>query len=59
MASSAPAQDGFDLAVEIAPGDAMAPWEEAGATWVLTAIAAGARLGEAEAVIGAGPRAAE
>ncbi|HTT95846.1 MAG TPA: LLM class flavin-dependent oxidoreductase [Solirubrobacterales bacterium] len=49
------AEGAFDLAVEIAPGDAAAPWEEAGATWVLTAFGAEARLAEVEAAIEAGP----
>jgi alkanesulfonate monooxygenase SsuD/methylene tetrahydromethanopterin reductase-like flavin-dependent oxidoreductase (luciferase family) len=45
----------FDLVVEIAPGDAVAPWEEAGATWVLTALDAPPPLREVEAAIDAGP----
>jgi hypothetical protein len=28
--------DPFDLVVEITPGDDAAPWEAAGATWILT-----------------------
>jgi alkanesulfonate monooxygenase SsuD/methylene tetrahydromethanopterin reductase-like flavin-dependent oxidoreductase (luciferase family) len=49
------AQGGFDLVVEIAPGDATAPWEAAGATWILTSLDAPPRLGEVEAAIDAGP----
>jgi alkanesulfonate monooxygenase SsuD/methylene tetrahydromethanopterin reductase-like flavin-dependent oxidoreductase (luciferase family) len=45
----------FDLVVEIDPGDAAAPWEAAGATWVLTAFDARPRLREVEAAIDAGP----
>ena len=42
---------GFDLIVEIAPGDDAAPWEAAGATWVLTAFDAPPRLQEVEAAV--------
>jgi alkanesulfonate monooxygenase SsuD/methylene tetrahydromethanopterin reductase-like flavin-dependent oxidoreductase (luciferase family) len=45
----------FDLVTEIAPGDAAAPWEAAGATWVLTDFGAQPRLREVEAAIDAGP----
>ena len=46
-----PAQDAFDLVVEIAPGDDAAPWEAAGATWVLTSFDAPPRLREVEAAV--------
>jgi alkanesulfonate monooxygenase SsuD/methylene tetrahydromethanopterin reductase-like flavin-dependent oxidoreductase (luciferase family) len=42
---------GFDLVVEIAPGDDAAPWEAAGATWVLTSFDAPPRLREVEAAV--------
>jgi hypothetical protein len=45
----------FDLVVEIAPGDPVAPWEAAGATWVLTAFDSQPRLREVEAAVDAGP----
>jgi alkanesulfonate monooxygenase SsuD/methylene tetrahydromethanopterin reductase-like flavin-dependent oxidoreductase (luciferase family) len=48
-------QDAFDLVVEIAPGDAPAPWEAAGATWVLTSFDAPPRRAEVETAIDAGP----
>jgi alkanesulfonate monooxygenase SsuD/methylene tetrahydromethanopterin reductase-like flavin-dependent oxidoreductase (luciferase family) len=50
-------QDSFDLVVEIAPGDAPAPWEAAGATWVLTAFDEQPRLAEVEAVLDRPPEA--
>jgi alkanesulfonate monooxygenase SsuD/methylene tetrahydromethanopterin reductase-like flavin-dependent oxidoreductase (luciferase family) len=50
------AQGDFDLVVEIAPGDAAAPWEAAGATWVLTSFDAPPRLREVEAAVDAAPR---
>lgn len=48
-------QGGFDLVAEIGPADAAAPWEAAGATWVLTDFEAQPRLREVEAAIDAGP----
>jgi alkanesulfonate monooxygenase SsuD/methylene tetrahydromethanopterin reductase-like flavin-dependent oxidoreductase (luciferase family) len=47
---------GFDLVVEIGPGDAASPWEEAGATWVLTSFDAPPRLREVEATVDAAPQ---
>ena len=41
--------------IEIAPGDAVEPWESAGATWVLTAFDSQPHLREVEATIDAGP----
>jgi alkanesulfonate monooxygenase SsuD/methylene tetrahydromethanopterin reductase-like flavin-dependent oxidoreductase (luciferase family) len=46
---------GFDLVVEIPPGEAAGPWEAAGATWVLTDFGEQPRLREVEATIEAGP----
>jgi alkanesulfonate monooxygenase SsuD/methylene tetrahydromethanopterin reductase-like flavin-dependent oxidoreductase (luciferase family) len=45
----------FDLVAEIGPGDPVAPWEGAGATWVLTAFDAQPRLREVEAAVDAAP----
>lgn len=46
---------GFDLVAEITPGTAAAPWEAAGATWILTDFEPKPRLREVEAVIDGGP----
>jgi alkanesulfonate monooxygenase SsuD/methylene tetrahydromethanopterin reductase-like flavin-dependent oxidoreductase (luciferase family) len=49
-------EDPFDLVVEIEPGWEVAPWEAAGATWVLTgSIDTPPRLEEVRAAIEAGP----
>jgi alkanesulfonate monooxygenase SsuD/methylene tetrahydromethanopterin reductase-like flavin-dependent oxidoreductase (luciferase family) len=45
----------FDFVVEVAPGDATAPWEAAGATWVLTGFSPVPRLDEVRATIDARP----
>ncbi len=45
----------FDVAVEIAPGDAARPWEEAGASWVLTGFGYTPALAEVRRTIEAGP----
>ena len=45
----------FDLVAEIPPGGDPAPWEGAGATWVLTSIDSPPRLEEVRAAIDAGP----
>jgi alkanesulfonate monooxygenase SsuD/methylene tetrahydromethanopterin reductase-like flavin-dependent oxidoreductase (luciferase family) len=45
----------FDLIAEITPGGDPAPWEAAGATWVLTSIDSPPRLEEVRAAIEAGP----
>lgn len=50
-----PSRGDFDLVVEIAHGDDSAPWDEAGATWVLTSFDAPPRRSEVEAAIDAGP----
>jgi alkanesulfonate monooxygenase SsuD/methylene tetrahydromethanopterin reductase-like flavin-dependent oxidoreductase (luciferase family) len=47
----------FDLVAEIDPGGDPAPWEAAGATWVLTSFDRRAALGEVRDAIEAGPRA--
>jgi hypothetical protein len=47
----------FDLIVEIAPDEDPEPWEDAGATWVLTGSSdQSPKLAEVRAVIEAGPR---
>ena len=46
----------FDLVVEIEPGERAEPWEEAGATWLLTGFDQQPRLAEVRTVIEAGPR---
>jgi alkanesulfonate monooxygenase SsuD/methylene tetrahydromethanopterin reductase-like flavin-dependent oxidoreductase (luciferase family) len=51
-----PDQGPFDLVVEIGPRDAATPWEEAGATWVLTSFDEQARLGDVEATVDAAPQ---
>jgi alkanesulfonate monooxygenase SsuD/methylene tetrahydromethanopterin reductase-like flavin-dependent oxidoreductase (luciferase family) len=45
----------FDLVAEIAPGEDVAPWEEAGATWVLTAFEREPKLDLVRQAIEAGP----
>jgi alkanesulfonate monooxygenase SsuD/methylene tetrahydromethanopterin reductase-like flavin-dependent oxidoreductase (luciferase family) len=45
----------FDLLAEIAPGGDPAPWEEAGATWVLTSWDSQPREVDVRAAIDAGP----
>lgn len=50
-----PPAPGFDVVVEVDPGDDPAPWREAGATWVLTAFGRQPRLDEVRRVIEAGP----
>lgn len=49
------APGGFDLVIDLAPGEPTAPWEAAGATWILTDFDFPPRLREVEAVIDAGP----
>jgi alkanesulfonate monooxygenase SsuD/methylene tetrahydromethanopterin reductase-like flavin-dependent oxidoreductase (luciferase family) len=46
---------GFDLVVEIAPGEDPAPWSDAGATWVLTQFGMQPRAGVVRETIDAGP----
>jgi alkanesulfonate monooxygenase SsuD/methylene tetrahydromethanopterin reductase-like flavin-dependent oxidoreductase (luciferase family) len=51
-----PAQPGsFDLVVEIKPGDDVAPWSEAGATWVLDGFGRQPRAAAVREAIDAGP----
>jgi alkanesulfonate monooxygenase SsuD/methylene tetrahydromethanopterin reductase-like flavin-dependent oxidoreductase (luciferase family) len=50
-----PSQGDFDLVVDIAPGDDPAPWDEAGATWILTSFDAPPVLREVEAAVDATP----
>ena len=45
----------FDLVAEIAPGEDPGPWEQAGATWVLTGFGRQPRLAEVREAIAAGP----
>src|ERR1700754_3188377 len=45
----------FDMVAEIAPGDDPRPWEQAGATWVLTGFGRQPRLAEVGEAIAAGP----
>jgi alkanesulfonate monooxygenase SsuD/methylene tetrahydromethanopterin reductase-like flavin-dependent oxidoreductase (luciferase family) len=49
--------DPFDLIAEIAPGEDPEPWEDAGATWVLTGSTdTPPKLADVQAAIEAGPR---
>ena len=50
-----PGGDPFELVSEIAPGDDPGPWEEAGATWVLTGFGSQPRTAELREAIEAGP----
>ena len=45
----------FDLVAEIAPGDDPRPWEQAGATWVLTGFGRQPGLAEVREAVAAGP----
>jgi alkanesulfonate monooxygenase SsuD/methylene tetrahydromethanopterin reductase-like flavin-dependent oxidoreductase (luciferase family) len=45
----------FDFVVEISPGDDVAPWERAGATWALTDFGRQPREAEVREVIDGGP----
>ena len=47
--------EGFDIVVEVQPGDAIEPWAAAGATWVLTAFESSPRRAEVQEAIEAGP----
>jgi alkanesulfonate monooxygenase SsuD/methylene tetrahydromethanopterin reductase-like flavin-dependent oxidoreductase (luciferase family) len=46
----------YDVVVELAPADDTAPWEDAGATWVLDAFGSTPREEDVRAAIDAGPR---
>jgi alkanesulfonate monooxygenase SsuD/methylene tetrahydromethanopterin reductase-like flavin-dependent oxidoreductase (luciferase family) len=45
----------FDLVAEIAPGQDPGPWQEAGATWVLTGFGRQPRLAAVREAVAAGP----
>jgi alkanesulfonate monooxygenase SsuD/methylene tetrahydromethanopterin reductase-like flavin-dependent oxidoreductase (luciferase family) len=45
----------FDLVVEVAPGEAVEPWADAGATWVLTGFGPQPHIRDVDRVIEAGP----
>jgi alkanesulfonate monooxygenase SsuD/methylene tetrahydromethanopterin reductase-like flavin-dependent oxidoreductase (luciferase family) len=47
---------GFELVVEVSPGDDPGPWYQAGATWVLTQFGMQPRVAEVREAIAAGPR---
>jgi alkanesulfonate monooxygenase SsuD/methylene tetrahydromethanopterin reductase-like flavin-dependent oxidoreductase (luciferase family) len=47
--------DGFDVVVDLEPGEAIEPWQSAGATWVLTGFESSPRLNEVRDAIEAGP----
>jgi alkanesulfonate monooxygenase SsuD/methylene tetrahydromethanopterin reductase-like flavin-dependent oxidoreductase (luciferase family) len=51
-----PDQGPFDLIVEIDPGEEVAAWSQAGATWVLTGFGPQPRQAEVRHVIANGPR---
>jgi alkanesulfonate monooxygenase SsuD/methylene tetrahydromethanopterin reductase-like flavin-dependent oxidoreductase (luciferase family) len=45
----------FDFVVEVAPGEPVAPWQQAGATWVLCGFGSEPREAEVRATIERGP----
>ena len=47
---------GFDLVVELPAGEQIAPWKQAGATWVLTEFGMQPRVAEVRETIEAGPQ---
>ena len=47
--------DAFDIVVDINPGEAIEPWEAAGATWILTGFESSPRRREVRDTIEAGP----
>jgi len=47
--------DPFDVVVELEPGGELAPWEAAGATWILTGFGPQPRAEEVRQTIAAGP----
>jgi alkanesulfonate monooxygenase SsuD/methylene tetrahydromethanopterin reductase-like flavin-dependent oxidoreductase (luciferase family) len=49
-------EDPFDLVAEISVGADPGPWEQAGATWVLTGFGPQPRVAQVRAAIEAGPR---
>jgi alkanesulfonate monooxygenase SsuD/methylene tetrahydromethanopterin reductase-like flavin-dependent oxidoreductase (luciferase family) len=54
--ASRPAGEPFDVVVDLPPGDDPAPWEQAGATWVVTDFGTHPSRAEVSAAIEAGPR---
>jgi alkanesulfonate monooxygenase SsuD/methylene tetrahydromethanopterin reductase-like flavin-dependent oxidoreductase (luciferase family) len=55
--ASRPAGEPFDVVVDLPPGDDPGPWEEAGATWVVTDFGTHPTAAEVRSVIEAGPAA--
>jgi alkanesulfonate monooxygenase SsuD/methylene tetrahydromethanopterin reductase-like flavin-dependent oxidoreductase (luciferase family) len=53
---SRPAGEPFDVVVDLPPGDDLGPWEQAGATWVVTDFGTHPTKAEVCGVIEAGPR---
>jgi alkanesulfonate monooxygenase SsuD/methylene tetrahydromethanopterin reductase-like flavin-dependent oxidoreductase (luciferase family) len=53
---SRPAGEPFDVVVDRPPGDDLGPWEQAGATWVVTDFGTHPTAAEVRGVIEAGPR---
>jgi alkanesulfonate monooxygenase SsuD/methylene tetrahydromethanopterin reductase-like flavin-dependent oxidoreductase (luciferase family) len=47
--------DPFELVVEVTPGAELAPWEEAGASWILTGFGSQPRSAQVREAIEAGP----
>jgi alkanesulfonate monooxygenase SsuD/methylene tetrahydromethanopterin reductase-like flavin-dependent oxidoreductase (luciferase family) len=54
--ASRPSDEPFDVVVDLPPGEDPAPWEQAGATWVVTDFGTHPTAAEVRAVIDAGPR---
>ena len=54
--ASRPAGEPFDVVVGLQPGDDPSPWEQAGATWVVTDLGYHPTKAEVRSVIEAGPR---
>ena len=50
-----PADNPFDVVVDIAPGDDTEPWAQAGATWIVTDFGMQPTKAEVREVIDAGP----
>jgi alkanesulfonate monooxygenase SsuD/methylene tetrahydromethanopterin reductase-like flavin-dependent oxidoreductase (luciferase family) len=50
-----PAGEPFDIVVDLPPGDDPGPWEQAGATWVVTDFGYHPTLAEVRSVVEAGP----
>jgi alkanesulfonate monooxygenase SsuD/methylene tetrahydromethanopterin reductase-like flavin-dependent oxidoreductase (luciferase family) len=54
--ASRPSDEPFDVVVDLPPGEDPAPWEQAGATWVVTDFGTHPTAAEVRAAIQAGPR---